>query len=196
MAQRVLTAVRIRRAQAGDAAGLSEFAERLFRETFEDTNEPEDMAAYLAEAFGIERQKAEIEDPSSIVRLAEDFADLAESDGVTPTPAALAGYSHLSGGELPASVDGPMPLELKRFYIDRVWHGSGLAQVLMRATFDAALASGARTLWLGVWEHNPRAIAFYRKFGFAEAGSHDFMLGRDRQTDIIMVRPMTTGTTA
>ena len=72
----------------------------------------------------------------------------------------------------------------------RAWQGSGLAQELMRVTVDAAVASGARTMWLGVWEHNPRAIAFYRKFAFVEAGSHEFMLGRDRQTDLIMMRPL------
>jgi ribosomal protein S18 acetylase RimI-like enzyme len=81
---------------------------------------------------------------------------------------------------------------LKRFYIDRAWQGTGLAQLLMRATFDAAIASGARTVWLGVWEHNPRAIAFYRKFDFVEVGSHAFMLGRDRQTDLIMMRDLST----
>ncbi len=62
--------------------------------------------------------------------------------------------------------------------------------MLMQATLEAAVAAGARTLWLGVWEHNPRAIAFYRKFAFVEAGTHDFLLGRDRQTDLIMMRPL------
>jgi diamine N-acetyltransferase len=175
--------IHIRRARGEDAAALSEFAERIFRETFEAANDPQDLAAYLAEAFDTERQKLEIEDPAAIVLLAEEIAG---SEGIAP----LAGYSHLTRSEAPDSVHGPDPLELKRFYIDPAWQGTGLAQMLMRATLDAAMASGARTLWLGVWEHNPRAIAFYRKFDFIEAGTHDFMLGRDRQTDFIMVRPM------
>jgi diamine N-acetyltransferase len=181
----ITSRVRIRLAHAADAAMLSEFAERIFRETFEATNDPEDMAGYLAEAFGAERQRAEIAAPAAIVLLAEDIAG---SDAVAP----LVGYSHLTPGESPGSVHGPNPLELKRFYIDRAWQGTGLAQALMRATLDAAMAAGARTLWLGVWEHNPRAIAFYRKFAFIPVGTHDFMLGRDRQTDLIMARPVTT----
>jgi diamine N-acetyltransferase len=188
----ITSRIRIRRADAGDAEVLTEFAERIFRETFEADNNPDDMAAYLAEAFGVDRQSAEIAEPSSIVLLAEDIA----GSGSDATPLPLAGYSHLTAGELPDCVHGPTPLELKRFYIDRAWQGTGLAQLLMRTTFDAAIASGARTLWLGVWEHNPRAIAFYRKFDFVEVGSHDFMLGQDRQTDIIMARPMTTDTSA
>jgi ribosomal protein S18 acetylase RimI-like enzyme len=184
----IASRIRVRRAHAGDAVVLSEFAERIFRETFEATNNPDDLAAYLAEAFGADRQRAEIAEASSIVLLAEDIAGGAGAgnDAVTPL---LAGYSHLTAGELPECVHGPAPLELKRFYLDRAWQGTGLAQLLMRATFDAAIASDARTVWLGVWEHNPRAIAFYRKFDFVEVGSHDFMLGRDRQTDIIMARP-------
>jgi diamine N-acetyltransferase len=192
----VASRIRIRPAEAGDAAMLSAFAERIFRETFEASNDPADMAAYLAEAFGVERQREEIAAADAIVLLAEDITGSADgrtgSNAGTPLGAPLAtplaGYSHLTAGEAPDCVVGPDLLELKRFYIDRAWQGSGLAQLLMRATLDAAAASGARTTWLGVWEHNPRAIAFYRKFGFAEVGAHDFMLGRDRQTDLIMAR--------
>jgi diamine N-acetyltransferase len=179
----ITSRIRIRRAQADDAVVLTAFAERIFRETFEATNDPADMAAYLADAFGVDRQREEIDEPGAIVLLAEDIG----GDGaVTPPP--LAAYSHLTTGEPPDPVRGPDPLELKRFYLDGAWQGTGLAHLLMRTTLDAAAASGARTLWLGVWEHNPRAIAFYRKFEFVEVGSHDFMLGRDRQTDLIMAR--------
>jgi len=188
----VAARIRIRRADAADAAMLSAFAERIFRETFEASNDPADMAAYLAEAFAVERQREEIAAADAIVLLAEDLTGSADrgtgSNADAPRATPLAGYSHLTAGEPPDCVAGPDLLEVKRFYVDSTWQGTGLAQLLMRATLDAAVASGARTVWLGVWEHNPRAIAFYRKLGFAEVGAHDFMLGRDRQTDLIMVR--------
>jgi len=41
-------------------------------------------------------------------------------------------------------------------------------------------------VWLGVWEENPRAIAFYKKNGFVEFDKHIFKLGNDEQTDIMM----------
>jgi ribosomal protein S18 acetylase RimI-like enzyme len=188
----IASRIRIRRAGAADAVVLSEFAERTFRETFEATNDPADMAAYLAEAFGVDRQRAEIAEPDAIVLLAEDVSGsgLHLTGSNSGAPLALAGYSHLTAGGTPDCVTGPDALELKRFYLDRAWQGAGLAQLLMRTTIEAAIAAGARTLWLGVWEHNPRAIAFYRKFAFVEAGTHDFMLGRDRQTDLIMMRPL------
>ena len=57
-------------------------------------------------------------------------------------------------------------------------------------TLAAARARGAGTLWLGVWERNPRGIAFYVKCGFRDVGSKPFLLGSDWQTDRVMVRPL------
>ena len=58
----------------------------------------------------------------------------------------------------------------------------------MNAAIDAARARGAQTLWLGVWERNPRAVAFYEKYGFTRVGEHTFMLGDDAQTDWLFAR--------
>ena len=81
-------------------------------------------------------------------------------------------------------------MELKRLYVTRSWHGKGVAQALMDAALDAARARGAKTLWLGVWERNERAVAFYGKYGFARVGEHTFVLGSDAQTDWLLARPL------
>lgn len=101
-----------------------------------------------------------------------------------------AGYAQLARGAAPPIVTGPLPMEIVRFYVDRPWHGRGLAQQLMAAAADSARAAGARTLWLGVWERNPRAIAFYRKCGFDEAGTRIFVLGADHQRDLVLARSL------
>ncbi len=49
------------------------------------------------------------------------------------------------------------------------------------------MEQGAKTLWLGVWERNDRAHAFYEKCGFADVGEHIFLFGTDPQTDRVMV---------
>jgi GNAT superfamily N-acetyltransferase len=100
---------------------------------------------------------------------------------------ALAAYAQVRQIPAPACVTGEAPVELGRFYVDRPWHGRGLAQRLMAAVHEAARELGGRTLWLGVWEHNPRAIAFYEKCGFHDVGAQDFLLGADLQSDRIMV---------
>ena len=67
------------------------------------------------------------------------------------------------------------------------WYKSnGLGTRFMRSAFDMARAQGKSIIWLGVWEHNEAALAFYKRMGFAQFGSHDFMLGADRQTDLLM----------
>lgn len=177
--------IAIRRAGHADAPRLSQLAAATFRETFEDGNNADDMARYIAEAFTAEQQAAEIEDPSGDVLLAEVPGP---SDG--DATAELAGYAHVVAGPAPGAVQGPSPVELKRLYVSRAWHGRGVAQALMDAALDAARARGARTVWLGVWEKNPRAVAFYRKCGFERVGEHNFVLGSDVQTDWVFARPL------
>jgi ribosomal protein S18 acetylase RimI-like enzyme len=175
----------VRPATLADAPRLSRLAAATFRETFERENTPEDMARYLAEAFTPDRQAAEIADPAGAVLLAERRGAPGDAEG-----AELVGYAHLVSGPAPAAVQGSAPLELKRLYVARAWHGRGAAQALMDAAFAAARARGAETLWLGVWERNPRAVAFYRKHGFTRVGEHTFVLGADAQTDWLLARPL------
>lgn len=173
----------IRRATIEDAARLSQLGARTFRDTFEAHNTSEHMERYLAEAFMPERQAAEISDPAGIVLLAEHQA---ASSG----DAELIGYAHLVSGTTPAAIRGAVPIELKRLYVTRAWHGQGVSRALMNAVLAAAREGGAQTLWLGVWERNARAVAFYRKYGFTQVGEHTFLLGADRQTDWLLERPL------
>ena len=87
-----------------------------------------------------------------------------------------------------SAAPGPAPIELKRIYVAKAWQGRRVAQALMDASLDAARARGARTLWLGVWERNPRALAFYEKYGFTRVGEQTFVLGNDEQTDWLFAR--------
>ena len=96
-------------------------------------------------------------------------------------------YAQLRADHTPECVTGPAPIELWRFYVDRPFHGRGIAQMLMDRVKEAARERGAKTLWLGVWERNDRARAFYAKCGFADAGEHIFLFGTDPQTDRVMV---------
>ena len=167
----------VRQATADDAAAVAAFAERTFVETFGADNTPDDLAAHVAKTFGVAQQTHELNDPRMITLLGE-------------TGRKLVAFAQLRRGEPPECVTGPDPIELLRFYVDRPSHGRGIAQSLMRAVEDAARGAGARTLWLGVWERNPRAIAFYAKCGFTDIGEQEFVVGSDRQTDRVMARSL------
>lgn len=170
--------VTIRLATPADAGALAAFGERTFREAFGPDNRPEDVDAYVRATYFADRQGAEIADPDRITFVGE-------SDG------ALAAFAQLrSDGEAPSCVTGSAPIELLRFYVDRPWQGRGVAHELMDTVVAAARSRGARTLWLGVWERNSRAIAFYEKHGFRDVGCQPFKLGGDDQTDRVMARAL------
>lgn len=171
------TPVRIRRATVADAALLTEFGRRTFADTFAADNDPADMAAYLAEAFAPEKQAAEL-------ARVPCTALVAEVDG------RAAGYAYLLDGFTHDAVAATHPVELQRFYVDRPWHGRGVAAALFAAIVDTARTLGGDALWLGVWERNARAIAFYRKQGFERVGAQTFRLGADLQTDDVMRLPL------
>jgi ribosomal protein S18 acetylase RimI-like enzyme len=175
--------INIRPAAVVDAHALSRLGADTFRDTFEAHNTPDDMARYLAHAFTPTQQAAEIADPTGAVLIAEHLGESGDAE--------LVGYAQLVSGEVPEGVRGAAPLELKRLYVTRAWHGRRVAQALMDAVIEAAQARGAQTLWLGVWERNPRAVAFYAKFGFVRVGEHTFVLGDDAQTDWLFARPLT-----
>jgi ribosomal protein S18 acetylase RimI-like enzyme len=170
--------VTIRRASAGDAAMLSAFGARTFFEAFASDNTPEDMEQHLRSAWRPELQSAEIADPLLDTLLACDASG------------APAGFAQLRAGHAPAGVATRHAIELKRFYVDRPWQGRGLARQLMDAVIARALERGALELWLGVWERNQRAQAFYRKCGFRQVGTQIFVVGKDPQTDHVMLREL------
>jgi ribosomal protein S18 acetylase RimI-like enzyme len=167
----------IRHGVATDAAALAELAARTFRETFAAGTTAEDMACHLVQAYGIAQQQQELAD-TDITTLVVELEDQ------------LAGYAQVRSGETPECVAGESPLELWRFYIAHQWHGRGIAQALMERVEAEGRRRGGRTLWLGVWERNARATAFYRKSGFTDVGSHTFMVGTDAQTDRILVKSL------
>lgn len=129
----------------------------------------------MPKRYGEEIQAAEICHPRMVTLLSEDDEK-------------LVGYAQLRWGAVPACVSAERPGEIQRLYVIEDWHGKGIAQELMNACVEEVRRRGSDAVWLGVWEQNPRAISFYRKFGFVSAGEHTFPLGGDPQRDIIMVR--------
>jgi ribosomal protein S18 acetylase RimI-like enzyme len=163
----------LRRAVAGDAPSLAVLAERTFRDAFGGRNSPEDMDLHCTRHFGPDMQAREIGDRGLVTTLALSGGQ-------------IVGFSQMMPSRINAHVVAKRPAELNRLYVAAAWQGKGVAQALMGDVIKVAKAAGADCLWLGVWEHNPKAMAFYRKAGFEDVGSHSFMLGSDRQRDVVM----------
>ena len=167
----------IRFAAIDDAAPLAVLARVTFDEAFGHLCDPHDMRLYMDEAFAPAQLAREIADPQCSFLLAFCNRD-------------MVGYLKLRTGYLPPCVTGPDPIELCRLYVPRALHGRGVAARLMDDSLQLARDKGHRTMWLGVWDRNHRAQAFYRKYGFAQVGEHPFQLGNDAQTDMVWARPL------
>ncbi|HEY0230891.1 MAG TPA: GNAT family N-acetyltransferase [Dokdonella sp.] len=166
-------ACQIRRGVPADAELLARFAARTFVDTYGEYNHPDNLHLHLTTSYGARQQQAELAD----ARIATLLAYRDEG---------LAAFAQVRCGEVPACVAGAAPVELHRFYVDRVWHGHGVSQSLLAEARRAARDFNAATLWLKVWERNPRAIAFYTKSHFVDVGTADFFVGNDRQTDRVL----------
>lgn len=169
--------VTIRKIGVADALALQTISRHTFQEAFAADNDAQNMEQYLTENLSVERLTAELQAPCSEFYFAE----------VAGTPI---GYLKVNYGTCQTEPQGEQSLEVERIYITKEHYGKGVAQALFQKAIDIATSRNARNLWLGVWEHNYRALAFYRKNGFVEFGRHIFILGTDAQTDIMMRREL------
>lgn len=170
-------ALRVRRGIVADAPALAALGAATFTDTYGAYNTPEHLQQHLERTYGEPQQRRELEDPATTTLVAH-------LDG------RLVGFAQLVRSELPACVEATAAVEILRFYLDTSVHGQGVARPLMEAAYAAALDAGATHVWLGVWERNPRAIAFYLKCGFAHVGMKHFHVGDDRQDDHVMLRAL------
>lgn len=165
----------IRRATPEDAATLSRLAAATFTETFGHLYPPEDLAAFLGEAYGVDRQRTILEHPDYAVWLLED-----EGRAVGHAAAGPCGLPH------PAVAPGDG--ELKRLYLLASHQNGGWGGRMFAAALDWLERAGPRTLWIGVWSQNLGAQRFYARHGFERVGSYEFPVGRVRDLEYILRR--------
>ncbi|GAA4465294.1 GNAT family N-acetyltransferase [Nemorincola caseinilytica] len=167
----------IRKADIADIDRLQHISRLTFSQAFAADNAEENMQAYLQEAFSTEKLAAELRDPCSVFYFAIRNND-------------IIGYLKLNFGPSQTDIKDDTALEIERIYVLAEFHGKKVGQLLFEKALEVALQRGARYIWLGVWEHNHKAIAFYSKNGFLPFDEHIFLLGTDPQTDIMMRRDL------
>jgi ribosomal protein S18 acetylase RimI-like enzyme len=167
----------IRPALPVDAQALARLGERLWRETYTGLIPEANLELHLAKTFGFAPQAAELADPTCRMLVIE-------------VEDSLQGYALLrvcSPESAKTLLPFARPLEVARFYVDRTLHGSGAAHMLMEAVLSHALRAGHDGVWLQVWEQNPRAIRFYAKVGFMDAGEATYRIGEQVDRDRLLV---------
>jgi len=188
--------VAIRPARPADAAALAAVAAVTFPLACPPHTTDEAKATFVATVLSEERFGEYITDADRRVLVAEaaeaaEPVESAGSDGV----AGLVGFTMLnvvdpSDPDVVAALTLLPAVELSKCYVMPGAHGSGVASALMHASLDAAAATGAAGVWLGVNEENLRAQRFYAKHGFQRVGSKHFLVGDRLEDDYVLERAL------
>ena len=163
----------IKKATLSDVEKLQAISKQTFYEAFATVNTEENMLKYLEESFSVEKLTTELSDTNSEFY----FASLSHT---------IIGYLKLNTGSSQTDIKDENALEIERIYVLQEFLGKKVGQLLYQKAIEVAKEKKVHYVWLGVWEKNARAINFYRKNGFAEFDNHIFMLGDDKQRDILM----------
>lgn len=148
---------------------------KTFTEAFAPVNTEANMNAYVSAAFNSEKLALELRNPDS--RLYYCFF------GEEPV-----GYIKLNFAPAQSDLNDPRSLELERIYVLREHQNKKAGMFMMEKAVEFARQNQLDYIWLGVWDQNHNAIRFYERNGFVRVGEHTFMLGDEKQTDVIMQR--------
>lgn len=141
----------IQTATADDASLIASISRETFYDSFADQNTVADMQLFLDTQFTTEKLIAELLDRSNIFFIA--FVD--------DQPA---GYCKMRPGAHVQMQTVEQVIEISRFYARKNSIGKGIGKAMMQHAITYASDQHYTTIWLGVWEKNERAIAFYQYF--------------------------------
>jgi diamine N-acetyltransferase len=170
----------IRQATTDDAGALAALAAVTFPLACPPSASPGDIAAHLANTLSEEHFRTYLDDPDVTILVIEAEGSLRGYSLLVDRPAADPDVS--SALTLMPSV------ELSKCYVHPDHHGLGAAAELMHDSLQAAAATGAAGVWLGVNSQNARAIRFYEKSGFRKVGTKSFQLGTTVEHDFVLER--------
>jgi ribosomal protein S18 acetylase RimI-like enzyme len=163
----------IRKVREDEVAQLRTIGRLTFHEAFADQNNQKDMEDYLDSSFATEKLKKKLNDPNTEYY----FGEMGDK------PIA---YLKINKGSSQTDLHNDNALEIERIYVIKAYQGRKIGQLLYEKALQLAQAYGVDFIWLGVWEKNQNAIGFYQRHGFEVFVHHDFVLGSDRQTDLLM----------
>jgi ribosomal protein S18 acetylase RimI-like enzyme len=167
------SSIQIKRVTSADAETLLHLSRKTFFDAFAHLNNAADMEAYASTAFTLQKYEQELSNSDS-----QFYFAVVDN--------AIAGYIKLNYNSAQTELQDPNALEVERIYILQEFQGQQIGKHLLDFAIQTAIDKKFSYVWLGVWEHNNKAINFYKSKGFTQFGSHPFVLGTDEQTDILM----------
>ncbi len=163
----------IEKVNESEVEHLQYISRQTFAETFSGSNSKENMDKYLKENLSIEKLSEELNNENSHFFFIKD----GERN---------IGYLKLNMGPSQTELKDETALEIERIYVIQEYQGKKVGQQLYDKAIQVAKEKKAQYVWLGVWEENHKAIQFYNKNGFEVFDKHVFVLGDEKQTDLMM----------
>ena len=165
--------ISVRTCNQKDIETLVSLGIKTFRDTFDEFNTARNMLLYINKTFTKKQIEQEMKEPGTVFFLAFDGRR-------------AAGYAKIRSSVRQANQNPDTDLEIERLYAHKDYIGKRVGHILLQTCLTFAKKKGFKSLWLGVWEKNARAISFYERHGFIRFGDHPFILGHDEQTDWLM----------
>jgi ribosomal protein S18 acetylase RimI-like enzyme len=186
--------VTLRAATLADAPALALVGAATFLEAFTWMLPGSDILAHAAKNHTAQAYADYLAQPDTRITLALAGPPI----GFSGQPQAPVGYAMLTAPELPTLDVLPTDIELKRIYLFSRFRSAPVAdhpnvrpaQALMDAAIANARALLRTRLLLGTHANNLRAIAFYRRNGFVDAGTRTFQVGNQVCDDLILAKPL------
>ena len=173
-----MNALLIRPATVDDVDTLCRLGAATFRETYRTISDPREVDEYADEHFTATKVTAWFSRPCARTLLAF----------VSGSPV---GYAHVRSAKVPACVSDRRAVELSRLYLLASAQGTGIGGALIEAALGAIAALGGQTVWLGAYDRNVKALAFYARRGFVQVGTHEFEFGGQVYADPVLTRRVT-----
>ncbi len=167
----------IREVRLDELEILQQLATSTFVDTYASENTEENMNTYVSENFNKNKLIAQLKNPD-----VKFFFALI--DGI------IAGYIKLNIGKAQTDDKLENALEVERIYVINNYKGKSVGRQLLQKSFALAKSLNIDQVWLGVWENNLKAVAFYKKHGFYVFSEHEYILGTENQRDLLLKKEL------
>jgi ribosomal protein S18 acetylase RimI-like enzyme len=165
--------IQIRKATLSALPLIEMISVQTFTETFAAVNTSANLTNYITSNLNKEILTEELQNEYSAFYLAVKNES-------------IVGYLKINWGTAQTELVQGDALEIQRIYVLEDFKGKKIGQLLLMKAIAIAKSKNLEYIWLGVWESNHKALAFYKKNNFISFDTHTFTMGEEVQTDLLL----------
>ena len=172
--------VALRVAGPSDALCIGVLATQVFLDTYATDGIRPSLAREVLHHLSTDAVAGSLADPAAVFVVAERAGH-------------LIGFAQMTIGATHELAGREATVELDRLYVQPAFAGKGVGTMLLERAEEMARARGARALWLTAWVGNRRALAFYARRGYIDAGATTYVFEDEAHENRVLVRSLHRG---